>query len=389
VLCVTVALSMISCCSTIVFFCCAIAALPGAQGQCTEARPQICEFNFNSQECFVRRSYAAALLRRYEGGALAGIADHVMSCQDAGESGDCSVGGCELDGHGLCVAERVWTVSRMIAGRSSGGLGLGHERCGLFGGLLEQSGLCFNRANRTHCEEPQPGELAWHCFWNATQGWCEVSQEALMTRLVQDYREEFARVALQRDGCATRSSESVCAAAPECRWESFQQRDASEAPLGRLLQPLASDKEPLAAQVPGLCLLRVVDSLVAISGNDCPLKTMFKRHADCAETAENEWACRARQRLDGLPMCVWVDERCEVHPTSMEFDLLSLLGAQSPELSAYVRRAQASCTNLTLGLCEDKCEVRISGISSRATPLFMMVAAATLLGFARGTAELL
>mmetsp|Transcript_29617 Transcript_29617/g.92120 ORF Transcript_29617/g.92120 Transcript_29617/m.92120 type:complete len:177 (-) Transcript_29617:8-538(-) len=129
--------------------------------------------------------------------------------------------------------------------------------------------------------------------------------------LRQDYHEELVRVSLRRDRCASLGSGALCAG--ECQWQV-----SAAAPGGR-------------------CTLRSADALLSVTGEDCPLRPLLRRHAACRESSS--LACSARN-----PECYWDGRRCLGHPMTLELDLLALLGLDQPEILGKMQAASAACT---------------------------------------------
>merc|ERR1712232_57653 len=170
--------------------------------------------------------------------------------------------------------------------------------------------------------------------------------------LLQGYRDELARVRLRRDACATQQTQESCTG--DCHWQPLVVSDGSS--MNRRLATATAN-----AAVLGHCTLRTEDALLALVGEDCPLRTLFKRHSGCSEAADQK-SCEAQERPDGLRRCAWrpaVQEpgteegsatsasgQCEAHPAALEFDMLLLLGAEKPSLLESLRESQLRCSQL-------------------------------------------
>jgi len=283
---------------------------------------KLCAFDANTTgKCLVSRSYVATLIQVFQGGIWGNIVSHLQNCELHGERDCTTTANCEVDSIGLCTASRSWAAKKLAAPVSEGGVGWGAERCGILGELIAQGAGCASERNASSCGTNNQCSLS-------EQNNCGVSRQAALVLLQNEYRDELTRVSLRRARCAAQKSRVTCLG--DCRW--------TESP-----------------GVQGRCLLQTLDALLAVLGDDCPLRVLLGRHARCRNFVSSA-ECLASARLDGIPDCMWRSQQCEANPVSLEFDLLYLLGLDHPSIARRFSRASATCASyISADQCHQPC----------------------------------
>lgn len=306
----------------------------------------LCSFDRQTQQCVVGRPYASQILRAYQGGVLGSIATQLTECTAIGSGARASAvcssnANCELDERGMCSARRTWAAAKLAAMPADGGIGLGDARCGFFGELLVHSSHCLAHRNRTACEANGAAPANVECAWDSTRGSCDVSRKGLLIVLRQRYRDELALASLRQARCASQPNHTCTG---DCQWH-----PSSVAAPGRMLSTRRAEEA-------GRCLLRPMTTLLAMVGEDCPLRFLFTRSTECGE-AQDSLTCQSILRSDGLPQCTWRSDTwtCQAHPVVLEHDLLMLLGADSPQLLDTFSSSQRKCGALSSISCEYLC----------------------------------
>lgn len=300
----------------------------------------LCFFDaWQTGTCLPSREYAAELVAKYQQGVWGEVASHLSYCEGLGHV-NCTTGEhCEVDeGYGHCTASRAWATTKMSAPSSEGGLDFGSNRCGLLGQLLVGSTNCMP-LNQSDCENGTASTIGEQCAWDEIRGRCDVPRNAIMRHLRQHYRSELTRVSLRRERCAAQRSSSACSG--ECEWQGdtiLPQRRLEEAVLsGRKL-----DDMPVA----GHCMLRTVDAILSVVGEDCPLRTIIHRHSDCRTSTSAE-ACQLRGRDSGMPECVWFNATmgCKAYPMALEFEIMELVGINNADIHSRLRAVLDVCAS--------------------------------------------
>jgi len=292
----------------------AVALAPhGAAAAEEETCMPLCEFDADrTGSCQVSRRYAAGLMESFEAPPWNWIAAKLIECEELDAAGCANVPSCELDQWGRCSAARSWAIPMLAASSEEGGAGLGPDRCGALGHMLNASAECLVLADQATCE-------AASCVWDVSAASCGSSRESTLLVLRRDYKEQLARVGLRRMRCAAFGSPAACVG--DCEWSPAE----------------------------GRCLLRAIDALLSVVGSDCPLNMLLRRHAECGDVSTSDQTlCELGERSDGLPECAWRDGRCEAHPTALEFDLALYFGVQHPQVIPAIRTAQYRCRSFLL-----------------------------------------
>jgi len=297
------------------------AFLAPAASQCSV---KLCAVDNRTSTCSVSRLFANQLIGIFNDGVVGQIARLNAECQ-----ANCSETGCETDPTtGLCGVNRTFVARRLAAPVELGGAGFG-ERCGLFGQLMSAAVVCQEASTEEECSGIATAKNAEiPCAWDRIREICDVTKEGVSFLLRRDFRDELVRVALRRQQCAAKSLDTVCTG--ECRW------------------------------VNQACHLNQQDALLAVAGEDCPLRTLMSLHEGCTTVLTADM-CNDQLRRDGLPECFWRQGQCEAHPTSLEFDLMQLLGVGQQGALAQYREAYNRCSKSTS--CEEECAGPIFGPS--------------------------
>mmetsp|Transcript_52270 Transcript_52270/g.132047 ORF Transcript_52270/g.132047 Transcript_52270/m.132047 type:complete len:360 (+) Transcript_52270:83-1162(+) len=300
-----------------------------------EACVPLCSFDASrTNQCHVSREYLTALVEAYDDGPWVDILASHANCE-ANLDNCTNMVECEIDAAGICAANRAWVASQLAAPEPDGA-GLA-DRCGIFGRMLADGAVCLQEADPAACANvTAEGEGFLGCAWDPVREACDVSKSSILPVLRHDYQDELARVSLRRERCATALTSTMCSG--DCYWDGQQ------------------------------CMLSPMDSLLAIAGEDCPLRTMLRQSEGCRSTV-SESTCNLRVRADGMQECVWRSDVCEAHPMSLEFDLLMILDLGYPSLLDSLRAAQTQCLELAFAEeCALPCAPAIGVPSSAFTP---------------------
>lgn len=290
-------------------------------------------------DCHVSRAYTAQLAA-WQGGPWSDIAKQIRACE-ATLKGDrdfvvpdaqrCeSMAGCKFAEDGVCVVRKDWAMAKLSAPVERRGAGLGLERCGLLGEMLSRGVHCQANSDARSCafhavQRPEDG-----CGWSEALQRCDVSSAHVMRLASTEFRDQLARLNLERTQCARRA-EAECHGI--CGWHPSGAGVNSTANASKNLRPTS-----------GRCALRTLEALLALTGEDCPFSILLERHFSCGASEDRE-ACIAAQNADGLPVCMWRagTGTCHPHSMSLEFALLRPLRMDHPELLQRTRDAQRSC----------------------------------------------
>lgn len=285
---------------------------------------KLCQFDeARTHSCHVSREYVAALVGAFDNGPWAKIMSQQALCE--AHVGNClSVSDCEFDDAGICAATRSWIARILASPVADGGAGLNADSCGLFGQLLATGAGCLARANKTACTAG-PWTTSSRCAWDPLRNVCDASRQDLLLILRRDYPEDLARVNLRRQRCAAQTRQTCIG---DCRL------------------------------VNGTCVLRALNALLAITGEDCPLSSLFTSHAGCGVETDQS-ACTSRTRSDGRTECAWRRGQCEAHPMALEFDLIGLLGLSQPAILGPMSAAEAQCSAMAREVCNATCAPRV------------------------------
>lgn len=295
----------------------------------------LCKFDLNrTDECHVSKEYAAALIAHYDTGPWGQVVAQNAKCEVVAQHSCLDLEKCEIDGTGLCVAQRSWIVQKLVLAESDGGMGMNSDRCGIFGRLLVDGASCLPQLNQISCLAATGGSSGIPCAWDELRGICNAAREGILFVLRRDYRDELARVSLRRDLCTSREG-TFASCTGDCRL------------------------------VNGTCTLRPLDALLAVTGEDCPLSVLLRQNAGCWRQAD-EVSCLSRTRADGMKECDWRLGLCEAHPMALEFDLLLTLGLGQPDILTPMRASQTQCAEFSNAVsCVAACAPPI-GKSSKA-----------------------
>lgn len=293
----------------------------------------LCDFDTSREVgCHISRQYTFELIKAFDSGPWLPILSHHLKCQ-AMSNDICEQNlNCEVDRSNRCAASRSWVISRLALSSFDGGPGLG-DTCGLFGLLLREGTACLQETDRVRCASVStPLAAAGHCAWDITRQVCDVSHKVVVPALRLDYHDELLLVHFRRERCAAVSVPSMCDG--DCRWRN----DTN-------------------------CSLQPSDALLAVTGEDCPLRLLLRSNAACA--AETEDTCGSRKRADGLQECHWLQGRCEAHPVALDFDLLMFVGLGQPLILEPALAAQGLCSDIKLASsCTSLCASAIMMPSS-------------------------
>jgi len=287
-------------------------------------------------QCHVSRPYMTALIEAYDDGPWAELVALQTNCE-ANLDNCTNMQECEVDTTGVtdvCAANRVWVARRLVASDPDGA-GLA-DRCGIFGRMLADGVACLQEADPAACPNvTAPTAGLGGCAWDPVQEVCDVSKSALLLALRRDYRDELARVSLRRERCASALTSTMCSG--DCFWDGQR------------------------------CALKPMDSLLAVAGEDCPLRTLIRQGEGC-QNSTDESGCKGRLRPDGLPECNWRSGFCEAHPMSLEFDLLMMLDLGYAGVLDALRAAETQCSELVNAAeCAGPCAPEV-GVPSGAMP---------------------
>jgi len=280
-----------------------------------------CDFDaLRTGRCHVSRAYAVGLISFFDvDGAWAGISSHLAECEAQGVAQCTVLDNCEVDENGYCTASRAWAAEKLAALPTHGGAGLDSQRCGLLGRLLSSGAECRKRGDKATCENITATSSQERCAWDSVLDTCDAAPAALPELLGSSYRPELARVSLRRAHCAAQSSSLTCTG--DCQW----QQTAAGA---------------------WACSLRSLDALLAVIGEDCPLRPLLRQHASCDGATSMEACAELPLRSDGLMQCSWQGGRCVANSIALEFDLVQMVGLGRPDILVQLRNAQSTCAPL-------------------------------------------
>lgn len=271
-----------------------------------------CGYHRKNGVCYLSRPYTADVFAALQEDNWTDIAEHLKKCEAAGKSGEVqcrATPGCDTDALYRCSASHAWSMATLAALPADIGVGVGdYHRCGLFGQFVNLSAFCLNFTSRPACDAHNTSK----CTWNARKQVCDISSFGLSTFLRRDYRDELAFVSLKRERCA-KNVANTCQG--DCQWQG------------------------------GRCVLRPLIALLAIFGQSCPASTLFRRLADCRDSASNE-TCEAVAGPDGLAQCRWNGRQCEAYAVSLELDIVPALGLNTL-VQTKMSTGEQECRSLT------------------------------------------